>query len=386
MKRSIIAVTVAGILPYSLVDAAEIYNQDGNKLNMYGRVNAKRLISSNGASDGDISYFRFGLQGQTTINSELTGYGQFEYQMQANQTDSDKSQMNHTRLGFAGLKYANWGSLDYGRNYGVLYDVASWTDRLPEFSDLIFSAPDSFMGGRGNGMLTWRNSNFFGLVDDLKFTLQYQGKNEGKSGERKEDEGRGTSNRNSRNARVDNGDGFGMSLSYNIGWDISAIGAFSNSSRTTQQQSYLGKNQQGTVLSKTYGDKAESYATGLQYDDNKLYLAALYGQNYNTMRYGSAGLANKTVGFEAIVQYQFDFGLRPSLSWRHSQGKDLGANENIDKKLFNYMNLAAVYYFNKDMSTFVDYKINLLDGNDPFYKSNGINTDNVVALGIVYQF
>ncbi|MDU3890663.1 MAG: porin, partial [Serratia liquefaciens] len=42
-------------------------------------------------------------------------------------------------------------------------------------------------------------------------------------------------------------------------------------------------------------------------------------------------------------------------------------------------------FFNKNMSTYVDYKINLLDDND-FTKSAGINTDNVVAVGLVYQF
>ncbi|SVO31773.1 outer membrane pore protein N, non-specific [Klebsiella pneumoniae] len=40
----------------------------------------------------------------------------------------------------------------------------------------------------------------------------------------------------------------------------------------------------------------------------------------------------------------------------------------------------------RNMSTYVDYKINLLDGNDKFYEDNGISTDNIVALGLVYQF
>ncbi|MGG9165810.1 porin, partial [Klebsiella quasipneumoniae] len=40
----------------------------------------------------------------------------------------------------------------------------------------------------------------------------------------------------------------------------------------------------------------------------------------------------------------------------------------------------------RNMSTYVDYKINLLDDNDSFYKDNGISTDNIVALGLVYQF
>ncbi|EFL6502204.1 hypothetical protein AAS75_004749, partial [Escherichia coli] len=37
-------------------------------------------------------------------------------------------------------------------------------------------------------------------------------------------------------------------------------------------------------------------------------------------------------------------------------------------------------------STYVDYKINLLDEDDSFYASNGISTDDIVALGLVYQF
>ncbi|EEG2785821.1 hypothetical protein GXR14_004595, partial [Salmonella enterica] len=34
----------------------------------------------------------------------------------------------------------------------------------------------------------------------------------------------------------------------------------------------------------------------------------------------------------------------------------------------------------------IDYKINLLDGHDHFYSDSGINTDNIVAVGMVYQF
>ncbi|MDF0979262.1 porin, partial [Escherichia coli] len=59
-----------------------------------------------------------------------------------------------------------------------------------------------------------------------------------------------------------------------------------------------------------------------------------------------------------------------SVSWQHHQYADVG----------------ATYYFNKNMSTYVDYKINLLDEDDSFYAANGISTDDIVALGLVYQF
>lgn len=39
-----------------------------------------------------------------------------------------------------------------------------------------------------------------------------------------------------------------------------------------------------------------------------------------------------------------------------------------------------------NMSTYVDYKINLLDEDDDFYTNNGIATDDIVGVGLVYQF
>ncbi|MNT52523.1 Outer membrane protein C precursor [compost metagenome] len=50
-----------------------------------------------------------------------------------------------------------------------------------------------------------------------------------------------------------------------------------------------------------------------------------------------------------------------------------------------YVDVGATYYFNKNMSTYVDYKINLLD-DSTFTDRAGINTDDVVAVGLVYQF
>ncbi|EJD6641036.1 porin, partial [Citrobacter freundii] len=63
-----------------------------------------------------------------------------------------------------------------------------------------------------------------------------------------------------------------------------------------------------------------------------------------------------------------------------SKGKDIEGVGNED--LVNYIDLGATYYFNKNMSAFVDYKINQLDSDNKL----GINDDNIVAVGMVYQF
>lgn len=81
-----------------------------------------------------------------------------------------------TRLAFAGLKFADYGSFDYGRNYGVAYDIGAWTDVLPEFGGDTRTQTDVFMTGRTTGVATYRNTDFFGTVEGLNFAAQYQAK------------------------------------------------------------------------------------------------------------------------------------------------------------------------------------------------------------------
>ena len=301
-----------------------------------------------------MTYARLGFKGETQINSDLTGYGQWEYNVQANNTETSSDQA-WTRLAFAGIKVGDYGSFDYGRNYGVLYDVEGWTDMLPEFGGDT-AASDQFFSQRNGGLATYRNSNFFGLVEGLNFAVQYLGKNE----------------RSSSPTRS-NGDGVGGSVSYEMdGFGI--VGAYGAADRTNAQENSFYANG---------GKKAEQWATGVKYDANNIYLAANYSETRNATRI-SNGYANKTEDVLLVAQYQFDFGLRPSLAYTKSKGKDIEGIGDVD--LVNYFEVGATYYFNKNMSTYVDYKINLLDEDDSFYESNGIATDDIVAVGLVYQF
>ena len=375
MKLKLVAVAVTSMLAAGVVNAAEIYNKDGNKLDLYGKVTGLHYFSDDAGADGDKTYMRIGFKGETQVNDQLSGYGQWEYQIQGNQSEASNDAW--TRVAFAGLKFADAGSFDYGRNYGVTYDVTSWTDVLPEFGGDTYGA-DNFMQQRGNGYATYRNTDFFGLVDGLNFALQYQGKNGSVSGE----------NVGGRSLLTQNGDGYGGSVTYDIGAGFGVGGAITTSKRTADQ------NAVGVYGS---GDRATVYTGGLKYDANNVYLAAQYSQSYNATRFGTSngsnptaayGFADKAQNFEVVAQYQFDFGLRPSVAYLQSKGKDIsnGFTNYGDQDIVKYVDVGATYYFNKNMSTYVDYKINLLDGNDKFYEDNGISTDNIVALGLVYQF
>ncbi|MBE8372303.1 porin, partial [Leptospira borgpetersenii serovar Hardjo-bovis] len=94
---------------------------------------------------------------------------------------------------------------------------------------------------------------------------------------------------------------------------FSVIGGYGAADRTNAQES----------LARGKGAKAEQWATGVKYDANNIYLAAQYSQTYNATRFGTSngdrsdiyGFADKAQNFEVVAQYQFDFGLRPSVAY-----------------------------------------------------------------------
>ncbi|MEZ6874490.1 porin OmpC [Enterobacter sp. KBR-315C3_2022] len=380
MNRKVLAILVPALLMAGAANAAEIYSKNGNKVDLYGKVDARHTFSDNPGDDGDETYVQVGFKGESQITNDLTGYGQWEFKTYANNTESE-GRNSFNRLAFAGLKFADYGSFDYGRNYGVVYDVEAWTDMLPVFGGDSYTWTDNFMTGRANGLATYRNTDFFGLVDGLNFALQYQGANEGANANEDQE---GTKNGHD-NVRFQNGDGYGMSTSYDFAGDLSGLtlgAAYSSSDRTNAQVAY-GKGFE--TIGAAGGEKAEAWTVGAKYDANNVYLAMMYAETRNMTPFGDIGIANKTQNFEAVAQYQFDFGLRPSLAWVYSKGKDLDG-QGYSQDLVNYIDLGLTYTFNKNFSTYVDYKINMLDSNDDLYADYGISTDDIVGVGMTYQF
>jgi len=301
MRFCYVALAVPFVMLAGEASAAEIYNQNGNRLDLYGLVSGLHYMTDDKSQDGDQSYMRIGFKGQTQISDRLTGYGQWQSQFNASQSEGENDSM-FTRLAFAGVKVGEFGSFDYGRNVGVLYDALSQTDMQPEFDAQTYNT-DQFMFRRGNSLATYRNTDFFGLVDDLNFALQYQAKNDG-GGEP-----------GARDVLRQNGDGYGMSISYAFDNGIKAVGAF--------------------------------------------------------------------------AQYTFDSGWVPFIAYNQLRAKDLGrAGDGTvygKQDLVKFVDFGTTYNFNRNMLAYVDYKINRVEKNT-FTKAAGISTDDIVALGLVYQF
>lgn len=347
--------------------AVEIYNKNGNRLGIYGKIQASHLISDYANENGDNTYVRFGLRGETQISPQLTGYGNFQMQFQANKYEGEDKH-SWTRLAFAGLNYSSLGSLDYGRNWGVMYDLGAWTDVLPEFGAATIFHTDTYMAQRATNLTTWRNRDFFGLVDGLNVALQYQGKNSGTEGEN-------TTN-NSRILQKQNGDGYGMSMTYDFDFGLSLGGVYTHANRTGEQRHY------GNHVAT--GPYAEAFVVSAKYRLEGLYLAALYGETSNMTVFGSGiNIANKVQATELVAKYRFSNGFEPSIGYLQSKGKDLSGYHG-DHDLLQFINLGAMYYFNDTLAAYANYKINLLD-RDNFTTATRLNTDDTIVFGFVYQ-
>lgn len=77
MKKSTLALMMMGFVASTATQAAEVYNKNANKLDVYGKIKAMHYFSDYDSKDGDQTYVRFGIKGETQINDDLTGYGRW---------------------------------------------------------------------------------------------------------------------------------------------------------------------------------------------------------------------------------------------------------------------------------------------------------------------
>jgi len=350
--------------------AAEIYNKDGNKINLFGKLSGKYYFTNDDEKSGDHSSINCGIRGETTISDKLVGFGMIECDSTLQHAEGYASEGN-VCIGYAGIKFGNFGSFDFGRNYGILYDIGAWTNVMPELGGSTFII-DNFLSHRASNILTYRNSNFFGLVKGLNLAIQYQAINDSNID-------------TNRSIREENGNGYGFSLSYSFDNDFSAALAYSNSKHTDTQNALINHEDDG--------DDAETYSLGLKYDANNFYLAALYSETYNMTPFGTFegsqdsdnlyGFVDRARNVELAAQYQFEFGLRPFIGYIQSRANDI-KNSHIDY-LKRHIGIGTTYNVNKNTSTFIDYRINLLKS-DNFTRSAHISTDNILAIGVSYTF
>lgn len=376
INRKSLAIVIPILLAASNgANALEIFNKNGNKLELHGSINPNHelshsFLSKTINSHNDNTNAILGLSGEVNITDELFSYANIEYSTYINAPEEllSTQKNNSVRLGYAGFKYGNWGSIDYGRNYGILHDAQLLTNHIPYVTqDSIFSYNDNYMLGRNNSLLTYRNNNFFGLLDGISIALQYADQIKNKQANQK------------------HGSGWGASLKYETDVGLTAVGSFFSAEKSKSDK-------------KEDLTSADAYGLGFKYDANDIYIAAFYGVGSNLTSFdthekqeGSTEPSiGKTENIEAIAEYNFHSGFHPSLSYLDSKGQlnpsIVNTSNNNAFELAKQINISTRYEFNKNISTYMNYKINLLKSNNDYVKTRNIPTDNILGAGIVYQF
>lgn len=68
MKRKILAAVIPALLAAATANAAEIYNKDGNKLDLYGKAVGRHVWTTTGDSkNADQTYPRLVLKGKRRL-------------------------------------------------------------------------------------------------------------------------------------------------------------------------------------------------------------------------------------------------------------------------------------------------------------------------------
>ncbi|ENQ1546032.1 porin [Salmonella enterica] len=332
MKSKVALLVLSALALGTSAHAAEVFNKDGNKLDLNGRVKAAHKWSRHDSKD--LTDARLGIKGNTQITDGLEGYGQYQVQFDGSKAEGKQS-TPATRLAFAGLKVNDVATVDYGRNWGIGYDVEAYTDVGSEFTGDAFADTDRQLTGRASGVLTTRTANLFGLADGVNFGAQYQG-----SGREKDANGID---------RVAHGPAYGFSLGYD---NIADSGVSLISTYTT------GENASGS--------HSELWAAGAKFESQGLYLASIYGESRNLIADG-----HKAQHLSTAAAYVFDNGLRPNVVYTQTK-VDKDAKSSLSNK---DVALGLDYTLNKNLVLDVAYRLDL-----------DTHADNAVVTGITYQF
>ncbi|MDW6091931.1 porin [Vibrio rhizosphaerae] len=334
MKKTLIALAVAGAAVATGVNAGELYNQDGTSLTMKGRVEG--ILSLKDGDAADKSRTRLGFLGKQEINDNLYGLGYFEGQFVSDDGDdkgevkNDRDSEVQNRYTYAGLG-GTYGLVTYGKQDGVLTPLSDFTDIMSYHGDS--SVNKLTVLDRVDNQL-----KYAGSFDNLNVFAEYR------FADRVE-------NKTTDSIDDNDQDGYGLSATYALA-DI------------------------GVDLGLGYGaqnDDNQIVAT-VSYTLNDLYLAALYSH----IDYDAAGAHNYD-GYELAASYTID---KTKLIATYNYGEK-------EKDAVNNLALEVAYYFQPNFRSYVSYNINMLDKDDVGLdgKTVGdIGTEDEMVVGLRYDF
>ncbi|PNH81657.1 porin [Vibrio diazotrophicus] len=339
MKKTLIALAVAGAAVATGANANELYNKDGDTLTMGGRAEA-RLSLKDGKAD-DLSRVRLNFLGKSMITDSLYGVGFYEGEFTTSdqgETDSSGSDSLMNRYAYAGIG-GNFGEVTYGKNEGALGVITDFTDIMAFHGN---SAADKLaVADRTDNMISYK-----GTFSDLSLKASYRFAD-----------------------RTDSTVDTGYDDNGQDGYSLSAIYALGDT---------------GLKLGGGYAaqDEANEYMLAASYKISDFYLAGTFtdgekqqANTKNTFDY---------TGYEFAAAYKLGQTVfSTTYNNAETDGETSADNLAVD----------ATYFFKPNFRAYVSYNFNLIDEGDVIgtvAAGNGTaskaKAEDEVVLGMRYDF
>ncbi|MGR6759704.1 porin [Aeromonas veronii] len=366
MKKTILAIAIPALFA-SAANAATVYDKDGTKFDVYGRVHAAYQGEENTAAldekdNGDLfykksdsttkgevyTYARTGMQGKVALNNTWSAIAQGEWQLSSENSKQDSLTARHVWAGFDGSQYGKFmfGQTDTASKWGV-------QDRADIFEELGNVA--SVNDGRQEGQVIYRgewNGAFFNASYISKnssmdeFGTELLSKSLTSTSVDKDSNKKGLEGGYAVGAgyNMANGFGFGVSMEnkeFERGTDLG--------------QGYDNNGKYATI---TNLKSKDDWAVGASYAFDAFYFGAMY--NESKLKGFDNGQEIKAKGFELAGSYTIDsWKLLAGYNKLDAKGTNVYdvAGTTNDVEIFDRVILGVEYAFTSNIKSYANYAI-----------------------------
>lgn len=333
MKKTLLAIAIPALFAASAANAATVYEKDGQKFDVYGRVQTN-LYDKDSAGEDKSSlngFARLGLKGSQAINDGWTGLAKGEWQVAGeNQDGSAKFKARHVYLGFDG---GDKGTITIGQTDTAYYDVVGLTDYMNEWG-----SEGNAYTGRQEGQIIYRGAwNGFSASASYQFAdstpdITFGG-----------DNAVGTV---LKAAKKDYG--YAGTVGYAFPANFAIVAGVSKDAFTTTTDASWDKND--WALGTSYGVDGEE----------GLYAAALYDES----KFEGPAAEAKAKGTELVAKYRLPSAVTLLAGYNKMKWDAVSGNTGTDHDLTDAFLLGTGYEFTSKFIGWAEYKFNQVDGVD----------------------
>ncbi|MEV3832460.1 porin [Aeromonas allosaccharophila] len=378
MKKTILAIAIPALFA-SAANAATVYDKDGAKFDVNGRVHARYQGEEDSASfdttknsfvkdqfqtkKGEVNtYARMGLSGKVALNNTWSALAMGEWQVESENSGADDKQFasRHVFAGFDGSQYGQFlfGQTDTAAKWGV-------RDRADIFEEL--GNVGNLDDGRQEGQVIYR-----GAWDGAFFNASYISHNSSYSSD--EQVGINTTaggQNNANDAGLKNGYAVGAGYNFTNGFGFGASYQDKKFEDVT-----AGSPADGVVV--TLGDEIvrakskEDWALGASYAYDAFYVGAMYNQS-KIESYADESM--KARGYEIAGSYTIDaWKLLAGYNFLESEATHTGKSAGY-ADIFDRVVLGVEYAFTGNLKSYANYAI-----------ENAGEKDDQFEFGMQYNF